>query len=202
MAAKIQQLLSLADDQEKMSLLDEFTKRFKLELEKPKAKPKLPKQEYIGKTWLVENYKSGDLHFAEVNSSNSLQIFNCSDTTITVNAKVKNVLVEGCSKLTLRLTGVVTVLDLLNSSQVTVEAKVQLPMVNVEKSKEVKLLLDHATKSLKVQCSLSQSVFLRFPKANTPEGSNEKEDYLLQPVWELFEAQIIDDNLLTCAVKS
>jgi hypothetical protein len=61
-------------------------------------------------------------------------------------------------------------------------------MVNVEKSKEVKLLLDHATKHVKVQCSLSQSVFLRYPKKNAQEGSEVKEDYLLQPVWELFEA--------------
>jgi hypothetical protein len=35
---------------------------------------------------------------------------------------------------------------------------------------------------------MSQSVFVRYPKSNTPEGSNEKNDYLMQPVWELFEA--------------
>lgn len=49
---------------------------------------------------------------------------------------------------------------------------------------------------------MSQSVFLRFPKINAPEGSTDKGDYLLQPVWELFEAQITDDNLVTTAVKS
>lgn len=46
--------------------------------------------------------------------------------------------------------------DILNSSQVTVEAAVQLPMINFEKSKEIRLILsDHATKNVKIQCSMS-----------------------------------------------
>ena len=180
--------MSLADNQEKITMLEDLITRFKLELQKPKPKPKLPKQELQGKTWQIENHKSGCLEIVEVNHSNSIQILNCSDTTITVHSKVKNVLVEGCSKLVLKLNGVVTSLEVLNSNQVAVEAAVQLPMANVEKSREVKLLLDHSTKHVKVQCSLSQSVFLRFPKANTPVESIEKADYFLQPVWELLEA--------------
>lgn len=73
-----------------------------------------------------------------------------------MSAKVKNVLLEGCFKLRLKLNGVVTVVDILNSSQVTVEAAVQLPMINFEKSKEIRLILsDHATKNVKIQCSMS-----------------------------------------------
>lgn len=150
-----------------------------LEKTKPIPKVKEPKQVLNGKTWVVENFKTGDLTFNEINHSNTLQIFSCSNTTVIVGAKVKSVLVEGCQKLTLKLNGVVTSLKILNSSQITVEADHQLPMANIERTKEVKIHLTHATKNIKVQCSLSSSVFLRFPKEGDTDGSVEKNDYVL-----------------------
>ena len=66
-------------------------------------------------------------------------------------------------------------------------------MVNIEKSKEVKLFVNHDTKSLKVQTSLSSSVFVRFPKSGTQQDSTNSNDYILAPVLEIFEANVVND---------
>lgn len=83
-----------------MKLLEDLLGQLQVSsiLEKTKLIPKVkePKQVLNGKTWVVENFKTGDLAFNEINHSNTLQIFGCSNTTITVGTKVKSVLVEGC----------------------------------------------------------------------------------------------------------
>lgn len=71
-------------------------------------------------------------------------------------------------------------------------------MVTVESSKEIKINLNNATKGCKVQTCCSRSVFVRFPKAGTPdEEQKDVKNIVSLPIAEMFETTVQGDELKT-----
>lgn len=87
----------------------------------PKQVKKLPpkKLELEGKKWLVENHDgSNNLTIAETNMSQSINIFNCHNSLLTVKGKVNSITVNQCKKFALVFDTIVSVVEFINCQRV------------------------------------------------------------------------------------
>jgi adenylyl cyclase-associated protein len=66
-----------------------------------------------------------------------MSFFACRDTEITVEGKVKSILLEGCKKVTLYVDSVVSDINVMNCSGIKIFAKTALRMVTVESTNEL-----------------------------------------------------------------
>lgn len=115
-------------------------------------KQKAPVREFRNKVWSIENYGAEELVFNEdeVEKNHRFQIVNCVGTTIRITCKVNVIMIEGCKKVNLYPARIMNSVDIVNSQQIAVFGGVQMGMVNVESSKEVKVNLNTATRGCKV----------------------------------------------------
>lgn len=107
-----------------------------------KAAPvqRAPVRNFNNKKWTVENYVNDKVKFSgeeEVNKSYVMSFFACRDTEITVEGKVKSIMLEGCKKVTLHVDSVVSEINVMNSSSIKIFAKTALRMVTAESTNEL-----------------------------------------------------------------
>lgn len=108
-------------------------------------------------------------------------------------------MIEGCKKVNLYPAKIMNSIDVVNSQQITVYGGVQMGMVNVESSKEIKVNLNNATRGCKVQTCCSRSVFVRFPKQGVTdeEAAADAKLILSIPIGEQYETVIKGDEIHT-----
>ncbi len=63
----------------------------------------------------------------EVNSNYTFMFSKCKDTTVVIEGKIKNVIIESCQGTTVVFDSVISSAEVINSKKVTVQAKVQMP---------------------------------------------------------------------------
>ena len=78
-----------------------------------------PKFELEGKKWLVENHQdNSQLAISETNMSQSINVFNCSDSLLMVKGKVNSITVNNCKKFSLVFDNIVSVVEFINSQRI------------------------------------------------------------------------------------
>lgn len=89
--------------------------------------------------------------------------------------------------------------DVINSQVVNIFGVTQLGMVTVESSREVKVILNNATRACKVQTCCSRSTFVRFPKtgASDEDVANDPKLLMSVPIGEQYETVITGDEIKT-----
>ena len=106
-----------------------------------------------GKTWVLSDYSKAGLVYEgdQVTKSHQFKIFGCDDTVIEVRGKCKSIMLEGCKKVTLIATGLISQVEMFNCKNCKVDVKESLPMVTLENTQELKIVLSRATMGAKVQ---------------------------------------------------
>lgn len=172
-----------------------------------KAAPvqRAPIRTFKNKVWTVENYVNENVKFSgdeEVNHTYVLNFFACRDASITVEGKVKSIMLEGCKKVTLYVDQIVSEINVMNCSNIKIFAKKALRMVTVESTQELQVNLNHATKNCAVTTTCTRSVWVRYPKAGADDEDNDNINWIRMPVGETFESRInANDVLETHAVE-
>lgn len=173
-----------------------------------KAAPiqRAPVRNFKNKQWTIENYVNENIKFSgeeEVNKSFVMSFFACRDAEITVEGKVKSILLEGCKKVTLYVDSVVSEINVMNCSAIKIYAKTALRMVTVESTNELQVNLNHATKNCTVTTTCTRSVWVRYPKIGADDTDNDNVNWIRMPVAETFESKInASDVLETLAVEA
>ena len=86
------------------------------------AKP--PKLELEGKKWAVEYFKGNPNLVVEGTETNqSIYVFRCENSTLKVEGKVNNIVVDGCKKMAVVFDNVVSSCEFINCQSVQMQVK-------------------------------------------------------------------------------
>jgi len=109
----------------------------------PAKKP--PKLELVGKKWACE-YQSGNQAITiDAQVTQSLYIFKCDNSIITVKGKINSVTIDGCKKCGIIVDSLVASLDIVNSTSLKLQVNDKAPIVNIDKTDGCQVFVQKAT---------------------------------------------------------
>ena len=92
---------------------------------KPVAANKPPKMELDGKKWNVEFFKNRqDLEINEPEVNQSVYMYKCEGSTLKVNGKCNNIIIDGCKKTAIVFGSVVSSVEFINCQSVQMQVSV------------------------------------------------------------------------------
>jgi len=122
-----------------------------------------------GRKWVVEHYVGGEVTLGEVSAKQTVYVFGCSGTTVTVSSKCNSLCVDGCSKTAVVFADVVAAVEVVNCSAVELQATGVVPTVAVDNCAGVQLYLGAQALGCAVTTAKSSAVNVLTPGA-TPEA--------------------------------
>ena len=94
---------------------------------KPVAVNKPPRLEMDGKKWNVEFFKNKqDIEINEIEVNQSVYVYKCEGSTIKVNGKCNNIIIDGCKKTAIVFGSVVSSVEFINCQSVQMQVIYQL----------------------------------------------------------------------------
>ena len=88
----------------------------------PSVSIRLPKFELEGKKWLIENQRNNsNLSIKNPDMSQSVYVFQCDGSNVTIDGKVNNVVVDSCKKTSLVFNDVVSSCQFINCQSVQMQ---------------------------------------------------------------------------------
>ena len=91
---------------------------------KPVAANKPPRLEQDGKKWNVEYFKNRqDLEINEIEVNQSVYVYKCEGSTIKVNGKCNNIIIDGCKKTAVVFGSVVSSVEFINCQSVQMQVR-------------------------------------------------------------------------------
>lgn len=170
----------------------------------PKAAPakeevkKEPKKELKYNSWYVENYGKEVLKFEgdDATPSHSFALIKCTDTTVVISGKVKNVMIENCSGVKLIMDSVISMIELLNCKKITCTIKGVCPQFMIERTQGVQLYLFPTAKTCKINSTCSQSMVINYPLTDAAED----DEWLDVTIPETYVTQIKNDKVVSEAL--
>jgi len=103
------------------------------------------KMQLEGKKWNIE-YQSGNQDISiEGETSQSVYIFRCDNTMVTVKGKVNSITLDGCKKVGIVLDSLIASLDVVNSQSVKVQVTGKAPIINIDKTDGCQVFVQRAT---------------------------------------------------------
>jgi len=109
----------------------------------PAARP--PKLELNGKKWSCE-YQNGVQDIViESQVTQSLYIFKCDNSVITVKGKINSITVDGCKKCGIVVDSLVASLDIVNSTSIKLQVNDKAPIINIDKTDGCQVFVQKAT---------------------------------------------------------
>lgn len=98
-----------------------------------------------GRKWVVENYVGdGNIRVGPTDPRQSVYIFNCQDSTISVQGKVNAVTIDACTRCGILIETVVASCEIVNSRKVEVQATGSLPTVCIDSTDGCRIYLTKA----------------------------------------------------------
>ena len=89
---------------------------------KPVAVNKPPRLEMDGKKWNVEYFKNKqDIEINEIEVNQSVYVYKCEGSTIKVNGKCNNIIIDGCKKTAIVFGSVVSSVEFINCQSVQMQ---------------------------------------------------------------------------------
>lgn len=109
----------------------------------PVARP--PKLQLDGKKWSCE-YQSGVQDIViDAQVTQSLYIFRCENSVITVKGKINSITLDNCKKTGIVVDSLVASLDVVNSNSIKVQVNDKAPIVNIDKTDGCQVFVQKAT---------------------------------------------------------
>jgi adenylyl cyclase-associated protein len=168
-------------------------KSFAAPLAKPTQPPKLALE---GSKWVVENYVGNpSVVIEKTELRHVVYIYNCTNSTISINGKVNAVTLDNCKKVGLLVENAVSSIDIINckSSQVQITGKV--PTVKIDKTDGLQLYLSKDCADIDIMTAKSSEMNVHFPDAKA--GG----DFVEKPIHEQFITKLVAGNLVTRCVE-
>src|SRR5699024_8741615 len=89
-----------------------------------------PKFELEGKKWLVENHQGNkSLTITDTNMSQSVNVYNCTDSLLIVKGKVNSITVNKCKKFSIVFDNIVAVVEFIDCQRAQAQVRFCLLML-------------------------------------------------------------------------
>lgn len=153
---------------------------------------------------IIENYVDCDvvLEEDECGVRVGINVFDCKGINLVIKGNVKMVMMASCKKSSATMTSrIVAPFEVINCDTIKVYAGTQMPHVIVEKSIEVKIFLNNATRGCCVQTTVSRNVLVKFPKEGALDTSEENDDWVTATASEVFETRVKGDKISTAPAE-
>jgi len=150
-----------------------------------KAKPKFgtiakkePLLELDGKKWKVEYQEGNSGITIDGNMKQTIYIFKCTNSTVTVSGKVSSITMDSCKKCAVVFDSAVAALEVINCQSVKSQVTGTVPIINVDKTDGFQMYLSPASISAEIVTAKVSEINIMIP---TDEG-----DYMEKAVVEQF----------------
>jgi len=155
---------------------------------------KPPKLELDGKRWNVEYFKNKpDIEISELEVNQSVYVFKCEGSTIKVNGKCNNIIIDSCKKVAVVFGSVVSSCEFVNCQSVQMQVLGKVPTISVEKTDGCQMFLNAESVGAEIVTAKSSEMNVMIPVGD---------DFVEQPIPEQFKTVIAGGKLKTSATES
>jgi len=146
-----------------------------------------------GTNWMIENQEGGT-HVLEddVEQSHLVVIINCRNITVKLPKKVKNICVDGCHKVALIASDVVSCIEAVNSERLQLQTLGKVNSFAIDKCDGVNIWLSKESLAADITSSKSSEMNVTIPDPNGEDG-----DIIEQPIPEQFVTRLVGTKLQT-----
>jgi len=109
----------------------------------PATRP--PKLQLDGKKWSCEYQKGAQDIVIDAQVTQSLYVFRCDNSVITVKGKINSITIDNCKKCGIVVDSLVASLDIVNSNSIKLQVNDKAPIVNVDKTDGCQIFVQKAT---------------------------------------------------------
>lgn len=156
------------------------------------AKP--PKLELEGKKWAVEYFvKNPSLVIEETEPNQSVYMFKCEGSTLKIEGKVNNIVLDGCKKCAVVFTDAVSSCEFINCQSVQMQVLGKVPTISVEKTDGCQMFLSEDSKGVEIITAKSSEMNVSIPNGD---------EFVEQAVPEQFKTVINGIKLSTNHTES
>jgi len=126
------------------------------------AKP--PKLELEGKKWAVEYFKGNPNLLIEGTETNqSVYVYRCENSTLKVDGKVNNIVVDGCKKLAVVFDNVVSSCEFINCQSVQMQVLGKVPTISIDKTDGCQMFLSKESLQTEIITAKSSEMNVMIP---------------------------------------
>jgi len=155
---------------------------------------KEPKFELEGKKWAVEYHvKNPNLVIEETETNQSVYVYRCEGSTLKVEGKVNNIVVDGCKKCAVVFTDAVSSCEFINCQSVQMQVMGKVPTISIDKTDGCQMFLSKDSVGVEIITAKSSEMNVMIPNG---------EDFVEQPIPEQFKTVINGIKLSTTHTES
>jgi len=146
-----------------------------------------------GTNWMIENQEGGT-HILEegVDQTHLVVIINCRNITVKLPKKVKNICIDGCFKIALIASDVVSSIEAVNSERLQLQTLGKVNSFAIDKCDGVNIWLSKESLAADITSSKSSEMNVTIPDPNGEDG-----DIIEQPIPEQFVTKLVGTKLQT-----
>ncbi|KAI2801793.1 F-actin-capping protein subunit alpha [Blomia tropicalis] len=155
-----------------------------------------PKMELEGKKWVVENqHGNSTLTIDDTNMSQSVNVYNCTNSMLVVKGKVNSITVNRCRKFSIVFDQIVSVVEFIDSQRVQAQANGIVPTITMDKVDGIEVFLSKESLSCEIVSSKSSEINLSVPSASGDYVEHPIPEQL-KSIWngKSFQTNAIDKN--------
>jgi adenylyl cyclase-associated protein len=146
-----------------------------------------------GTNWMIENQEGGTHVLEEgVDQTHLVVIINCRNITVKLPKKVKNICVDGCHKIALIASDVVSSIEAVNSERLQLQTLGKVNSFAIDKCDGVNIWLSKESLGADITSSKSSEMNVTIPDPNGEDG-----DIIEQPIPEQFVTRLVGKKLQT-----
>lgn len=155
-----------------------------------------PVFELDGKKWMIEYQRGNKGLQIDGNMKQTVYVFKCEDSTITVNGKVNSIILDSCKKCALVFNDSVAGLEIINSQRIQSQVTGKCPIINVDKTDGFQMYLSKDS----IQCEI---ITAKVSEINVmvPQGDDYTEKAVVEQfktVWDPIKKQMITTPVEIC----
>merc|ERR1711962_1711715 len=128
---------------------------------------------------------------AEANQS--VYVFKCEGSTVKVNGKCNNIIIDSCKKVAVVFDTVVSSVEFINCQSVQMQVLGKVPTISVEKTDGCQMFINQESIGVEIVSAKSSEMNVVIPDGD---------DVVEQPIPEQFKTTINGKKLITSATES
>merc|ERR1712098_574154 len=155
---------------------------------------KPPRFELNGKKWEVEYYKNKpDLVIDGAEANQSVYVFKCEGSTVKVNGKCNNIIIDSCKKVAVVFGSVVSSVEFINCQSVQMQVLGKVPTISVDKTDGCQMFLNAESVGAEIVTAKSSEMNVMIPNGD---------EFVEQPLPGQFKTVTSGGKLVTTATES
>lgn len=117
-----------------------------------------------GKKWIVENFvETHNVVLDEVSMKQTIYIYNCQNSMITVDSKCNSITLDNCKKVAIVFSDIVSSVDVVNCQSVQLQSLGTCPSVMIAKTDGCRVLLNEKSMNAEIVTSKSSEMNIGVP---------------------------------------